>query len=492
MKGICLNDLTSTLPKHIGDKYEGSVDWDKSIGHNIHFIYETIGKTIIEGDIKIKGWEDKTKRMLLIEYEEEIKSIYTQHLKGGHIGGIIDKHIYKVGQVIKDDKRDLTITKIEDKKGVTKGYWYKCNIVGCGHESWINEANLSRGVGCGGCSGQVVTESNSLYGKEKDLVIRYKIDIEIAKNVTCGSNKIIKPTCPYCDKKVSISVREFLKRGINCCKDNISYGEKFIKYFLDILKIEYVMQYNPKWKGLGKRRYDFYLPKYNIIIEVHGRQHYEKCYYWYKKKGGRTLVEEQQNDKEKKEIALINGIDEKFYITLDCRRSELEWIKNSIADSLLVELLGLNLNEIDFKEIHKKTFSSIKNMAIKMYNEGLSVKEITYKLGISKATIPKWLNDGTKNGLCNYNGKEEQKKSMSQYKGVNHSSSKKIVLVDKNGNCDINKVMSAGEWANELGISRNTVSNLLNTNKGYNPRNKKKRYLRGIKLFELDVYLQLQ
>ena len=40
--------------------------------------------------------------------------------------------------------------------------------------------------------------------------------------------------------------------------------------------------------GIKKIRYDDYLPDYNLIIENHGRQHYEKC-----NLTRRTLFEEQ-------------------------------------------------------------------------------------------------------------------------------------------------------------------------------------------------------
>ena len=45
----------------------------------------------------------------------------------------------------------------------------------------------------------------------------------------------------------------------------------------------------------GRKRYDFYLPASNTIIEVHGAQHYEKGF---EAIGGRTLKEEQKNDEQ--------------------------------------------------------------------------------------------------------------------------------------------------------------------------------------------------
>ena len=57
-------------------------------------------------------------------------------------------------------------------------------------------------------------------------------------------------------------------------------------------------------KGLKKRRYDFYLPDYNLIIEYNGEQHYLENKYF------KTSLEEQQKiDAEKEKEAVTHGYD---------------------------------------------------------------------------------------------------------------------------------------------------------------------------------------
>ena len=51
------------------------------------------------------------------------------------------------------------------------------------------------------------------------------------------------------------------------------------------------------------------------------------------KLGGRTLEEEQENDELKKSLAIKNGI--KDYLVIDCRESEMEFIKSNILKSQL-------------------------------------------------------------------------------------------------------------------------------------------------------------
>lgn len=55
-------------------------------------------------------------------------------------------------------------------------------------------------------------------------------------------------------------------------------------------------------------RYDFYLPDYNILIEYHGEQHFNKNTLYYSE----TLLE---NDKKKYEYAIKSGI-KILYFTL--------------------------------------------------------------------------------------------------------------------------------------------------------------------------------
>ena len=60
------------------------------------------------------------------------------------------------------------------------------------------------------------------------------------------------------------------------------------------------------------KKYDIYIPLYNLIVEVHGRQHYEEVDFF----KNRTLAEEQANDRLKQQYALDNGFN---YMVVDYR-----------------------------------------------------------------------------------------------------------------------------------------------------------------------------
>lgn len=99
-------------------------------------------------------------------------------------------------------------------------------------------------------------------------------------------------------------------------------------------KINFIHDSTTSWSDT--KRYDFYLPDHNIIIETHGEQHYDDKFISY---GGRTLKEEQENDKYKEQIARDNGV--KHYIVIGCRYSDNKWIKENILKSDLSKSISI-------------------------------------------------------------------------------------------------------------------------------------------------------
>ena len=92
------------------------------------------------------------------------------------------------------------------------------------------------------------------------------------------------------------------------------------------------------------KRYDFYVPILNCIIEAHGMQHY-------KDSSWSTVQFQQENDALKENLALSNGIVN--YIQLDCRTSNMEYIKQSILSNGKMNEL-FDLMKIDWDKIDKE------------------------------------------------------------------------------------------------------------------------------------------
>jgi hypothetical protein len=74
--------------------------------------------------------------------------------------------------------------------------------------------------------------------------------------------------------------------------------------------------------GSGELRGDFYLPGRRLMLEVHGRQHYEFVAHFHKTRLG--FLQSQERDQKKKEWCGINGI---VYVELPWNESDDDWSK---------------------------------------------------------------------------------------------------------------------------------------------------------------------
>ena len=345
---------------------------------------------------------------------------------------------YEMGQRIIDSKRDLTIIDrkiVKNKKGYNRKYYrYKCNKCGfdCGeyydskdgeykNEKWIIEDGLYSGKsGCACCCGNsniVVKGINDIATTNPELV-KYFIDINDAYKYTYGSDKYVKLKCNICgfEKESKINDKHRNKFSCDRCSDGISYGEKIMFNLLYLFDVDFISQYskfNSKW--CQNYRYDFYFELNNeeFIIEINGLQHYEE-----NKNFKKSLKNQQENDKNKYELAINNGIEPQNYIVIDCRYSELEFIKNNILHSRLNEIFDLNnINWIkicqDSEKSLVKEVCDYWHLHNEINNEGLTIKYLTKIFKLSNTTIRTYLKRGNVFDWCNYNPKEEIIKSSS-------------------------------------------------------------------------------
>ena len=201
-------------------------------------------------------------------------------------------------------------------------------------------SNMQRGRRCPYCSNpprKIELGINTIWDPDR-WMCDLGVSEEDAKTHSRASNKSITVTCPNCGKIKNIKInRIYFEKSIGCsCGDGVSYSEKIMISLLNQLDIKYIKEYKPLWSN--NKRYDFYLVDYNYIIECHGKQHYGDSFF--ARKNIKTLEDEQSNDIYKKELALSNGINE--YVVLDCRKSDLKWIKNSILNSDLNNMFDLS------------------------------------------------------------------------------------------------------------------------------------------------------
>ena len=213
----------------------------------------------------------------------------------------------------------------------------------------------------------------------------------------CVNSKIkVDWYCSCCNeiiKNVSVISMTQRKRGCLCplCNDGISVGEKIVYYFLKCLDIDF--DFHKRFSWSNNREYDFYLPDYNTIVEVHGLQHYSASASfgaWTKKyssnRRGRTYNEEIQNDYMKYQIANTHEITN--YIIIDSSSNDFECIKKNILQSNIINYLCINVEKIDWKEIKNKTLKSFYKEIIDIWNNGeQNLIKISEKTKLCKNTV---------------------------------------------------------------------------------------------------------
>lgn len=396
------------------------VDWKSTVGMDLDLLYE--------GDIysvKITKNEGEKIYVNYNGYIYENGSTKSNFYKGhfGRILGLINNRFkFFIAEHIKDNKRDLIITGKEyrDKKrkgrSVEKEKWYKYTCNKCGWtEGWMVEGDLKRGNGCSCCAGRTtVLGINTIWDTDRWMV-DLGVSEEDAKKYTPSSCQKIEVACPDCGNKKRINISKiYTRKSISCaCGDRSSYPEKFTTNLLTQLNIKFQTQLSSStFEWCEKYRYDFYLPDYNCIIETHGRQHYERAKGFYK-----PLEEEQENDRCKERLAKENGIGN--YIVIDCRHSDLEWIKNNVLNSKLNELF--DLSKVDWTVCEEFALKNNKIKEVCEYWNNKEEWETTYTIsesnewGInSSSTICNYLKKGTKLGWCNYDPKEENEKTIAK------------------------------------------------------------------------------
>lgn len=260
-------------------------------------------------------------------------------------------------------------------------------------------SNLLKGqIGCPCCIGKIAVKGiNSFYDTHHHLALLLKNVEDSYDNLKC-SKKVVDWVCPNCGLIIQKSFEKVTQRGhLVCpvCADGLSYPSKFVASVLKQSDIKFETEKTFNWSN--NKRYDFYLPNYNCIIEVHGGQHYAKDGYMH------GLEYQQKNDHEKMITANNNGIAK--YIVIDARKSDKDFISQNIINSSLFDMI--DLNKIDWNQCAMYATSSLKYDALKLWNDGIrTTTEISNIIGIHQKTVRGYLKEFVKLGMCDYNAHE--------------------------------------------------------------------------------------
>ena len=309
---------------------------------------------------------------------------------------------YSFGQWLLDNLGDGAIGKYWSDKneispfdigfGSEKRVWIKCDKKG--HPDYhVRPGNFIRNNRCPVCSNhQVVKGINDIATTNPEMV-KYFVNIEDAYTHTIHSNKKCLVCCVDCGYQKYMTIRDLSYRGFSCniCGDGISYPNKFMANVLVQLGQVFIPEYS---FTDNTYRYDFYIEKYNLIIEMHGAQHYR-----YTGLGSMTLEEIQENDKQKQKFAIGQGI--KNYVVIDCSQSIMKFIVNNIGRSDLNTIF--TLEDINWVECDKLSRCSLVKRASELWNSGMtSTTQIGSVLCLNITTVRRYLKQGTQLGWCNY------------------------------------------------------------------------------------------
>ena len=167
-------------------------------------------------------------------------------------------------------------------------------------------SSILRGYGCPICGIKKNVEnrrkSQDEYIKEANLsnpdveIIGEYISISTPIEHRCKIHNLTYETMPY----------NVLHGSGGCPKCTESKGERKIRQWIEKNNIDYIYQYKYEDCKDGKTLpFDFYLPKYNILIEYDGEQHFKSIEYF----GGETAFRLiQKHDAIKNEYCKNNGI----------------------------------------------------------------------------------------------------------------------------------------------------------------------------------------
>lgn len=242
-------------------------------------------------------------------------------------GGLIEISFNNYGQFIRSRKRFLD--KLSKEKFKYRGAYIGANRdieinFGCKHGyvkttpmNFLDKRN--KGTGCVICgkeqSAKIANDSKlikngSFAENHPELLHLWSDKNKLSPyEITSKSKKMIYWKCENGHEDYPQTPSAKIGQNQSCPKCSMSKGEKIIGEYLDGLNIEFEAQFVI---GRKKWRYDLFVPKFNLIIEVHGLQHYEEVDYFTQ----RTLEEEQENDTQKKEYAESKGYN---YMVVDYR-----------------------------------------------------------------------------------------------------------------------------------------------------------------------------
>lgn len=369
-KGDNFIDLRNLPTRQHGSRIY--TDWKNCQKEKVQFKYENI-----EDYFYLSFHEyipEQTQNKLKLEYKNNKIVTSTSNLTSLKIRNLIlgnpSEYLYDVGAIMNGFK---ILKQIRITIGYTeqKGYLLLC--LKYNKTFKMSEHYIKRGFRSPFVTSRKVHEGNWLY-KEKDI-LKFLDNENEAKNYTRHSHSKIKTKCPNCNYKKMYVISKLTTRGFSCekCSSHISYPEKLMMAILEDNNIKFVLQ--KSFENLPNKRFDFYIPDLNTVIETHGKQHYKD----FSKTSWDDLTKVQKSDKIKREFCYENNV---IYIEIDCSYSDMNFIIKNVLNSELKNIIK-KIDKINLSERVKElsSYDNIKEIIVD-YQDGMLLTAIASKYNL--------------------------------------------------------------------------------------------------------------
>lgn len=272
---------------------------------------------------------------------------------------------------------------------------FQCLIDGTIFESTPN--NVLRGHGCPMC-GRIkgvqnslrtkrINNSDTLLNSKHPHLTAYLKNKDDAFKYGYTSRHKITWICPDCHFEFQKSPSTMFNGNFVCpnCIKNDSYPNRFMFNILTQLGVEFEREYSPDW--IKPKRYDFYIPKERLIIEMDGSLH--------------NKYDVKKNDNYKNEMAINHNL---RIIRINCDYSKTEErfsiVSKNVKDSFLFEVYNPKL--INWDEANAFALKNEVSYVCELWEKYNDLDKIQEKTKLTLYTIKKYLNFGRKNNMCSY------------------------------------------------------------------------------------------
>lgn len=210
------------------------------------------------------------------------------------------------GQSLIDSKISGQYKVVKLERGSHSRLYLICLCLKCGERcrKWVSNVNLNQSLICNNCTirtgAKIIEECFAIHGNS------IKCLVELDKRYRSGTK--FTTICTVCGNvNYDNYARNLINQKRSCGCESFSKGEKFVESYLNSKIISFESQKKFEYcRNINKLPFDFYAKCYNLIIEFHGKQHYEFIKYFHKEY--ESFEDSQKRDELKKKYAIENHI----------------------------------------------------------------------------------------------------------------------------------------------------------------------------------------